>query len=105
MFGPLKSRGFTKSGTTFSRTRGPLYDVINFQGDRWNGVTAWHGFFVNVGVGSADVDAVRPRPVTDRRSVHNHQERWTIFNRQISEVTGVWAAVLAEQGLLDPMKE
>jgi len=37
--------------------------------------------------------------------VHNHQERWTIFNRQISEVTGVWAAVLAEQGLLDPMEE
>ncbi|PQM45147.1 hypothetical protein C1Y40_04688 [Mycobacterium talmoniae] len=54
----LKPRGFTKSGRTFRRARGPLYDLINFQGSKWNGVTPQHSFFVNVGVGSTDMDAV-----------------------------------------------
>ncbi|MBN3458017.1 DUF4304 domain-containing protein [Mycobacterium sp. DSM 3803] len=59
----LKARGFTRSGRAFRRQRGPLYDVVDFQGNRWNGVTPWHGFFVNIGVGSADVDAVCERPL------------------------------------------
>lgn len=54
----LRTHGFTKTGRTFRRERHPLYDMINFQGDRWNGVTPQHSFFVNVGVGSTEIDAV-----------------------------------------------
>ncbi|WP_396909931.1 DUF4304 domain-containing protein [Mycolicibacterium sp.] len=54
----LKSHGFAKSGRTFRRSRGPLYDMINFQGSKWNGVAPHYGFFVNVGVGSSEMDAV-----------------------------------------------
>jgi hypothetical protein len=39
------------------------------------------------------------------RDQFGDQARWTIFNHQLSEATGAWAAVLAEQGLLDPMEE
>lgn len=53
----LRSRGFAKSGRTFRRTRGPVHDMINFQGNKWNSVTPHHGFFVNVGVGSSEIDA------------------------------------------------
>lgn len=56
----LRSRGFDVSGPSFERKRGPLYDVINFQGDRHNGTMSWHGFFVNVGIGSAEIDAACP---------------------------------------------
>lgn len=56
----LVERGFTKSGSTFGRRRGPLYDMIGLQGNWHNGVTPWHAFFVNVGVGSVDVDAACP---------------------------------------------
>lgn len=56
----LRSRGFTRSENTFRRSRGPLYDVINFQ-DNWNNsVTPWYGFFVNVGIGSIEVDQACP---------------------------------------------
>ncbi|GJF12328.1 hypothetical protein NGTWS0302_01570 [Mycolicibacterium cyprinidarum] len=56
----LAERGFAKSGSTFGRRRGPLYDVIGFQSNWHNGVTPWHAFFVNVGVGSVDIDAACP---------------------------------------------
>lgn len=53
----LKTHGFAKSGTVFRRRRPPLWDVIAFQGSKWNGLGATnHGFFVNVGVGSIDID-------------------------------------------------
>ncbi|WP_084357050.1 DUF4304 domain-containing protein [Mycolicibacterium wolinskyi] len=52
----LRARGFEISGSSFERERGALYDVIDFQADRHNGTMSWHGFFVNVGVGSAEVD-------------------------------------------------
>jgi len=32
-----------------------------------------------------------------------HQDRWSIFSRQISAATGSWASTLREQGLLDPV--
>lgn len=54
----LKPAGFTKSGRTFRRVRGPLYDMINFQASVHNGVTTEHSFFVNVGIGSTEVDTV-----------------------------------------------
>lgn len=56
----LRSHGFTRSKNTFRRCRGPLYDVINFQANWNNGVTPWYGFFVNVGVGSAEIDRACP---------------------------------------------
>lgn len=71
----LKARGFTKSGRTFRRKRYPLWDTINFQGSRWNSVTPYSGFFVNIGVGSTEIDAAQQQsdpqlpllPIFDRR--------------------------------------
>lgn len=56
----LRARGFDASDSKFVRERGPLYDVIDLQPDRHNGTMSWHGFFVNVGIGSAEVDAACP---------------------------------------------
>jgi Domain of unknown function (DUF4304) len=56
----LRARGFDVSGPSFERERGPLYDMINFQADWHNGTMSWHGFFVNVGIGSAEVDTACP---------------------------------------------
>lgn len=56
----LRARGFDVSGSSFERERGPLYDMINFQPDWHNGTMSWHGFFINVGIGSAEVDAACP---------------------------------------------
>lgn len=56
----LRARGFDVAGSGFERDRGPLYDIINFQADRHNGTMSWHGFFVNVGIGSAEVDTACP---------------------------------------------
>jgi hypothetical protein len=57
----LRARGFDSSGPSFERQRGPLYDMINFQADRHNnGTMSWHGLFVNVGIGSAEVDTACP---------------------------------------------
>ena len=56
----LGAHGFTRSQNTFRRARGPLYDVIEFQANWNNGVTPWYGFFVNVGVGSVDIDQACP---------------------------------------------
>lgn len=56
----LAERGFQRSGNDFERRRGPLRDRINLQNNWHNGVTRWHGFFVNVGVGSVEVDAACP---------------------------------------------
>jgi len=56
----LRSHGFTRSKNTFRRSRGPLYDVINFQANWNNSVTPWYGFFVNVGIGSAEIDEACP---------------------------------------------
>ncbi|UXA15251.1 DUF4304 domain-containing protein [Mycobacterium sp. SMC-8] len=56
----LLERGFERSGHDFERPRGPLRDRINFQNNWHNGVTRWHGFFVNVGMGSGEVDAACP---------------------------------------------
>lgn len=56
----LRARGFDVSGASFERERGPLYDMINFQANRHNGAMSWHGFFVNVGIGSAEVDTACP---------------------------------------------
>ena len=71
----LRSRGFTKSGRTFRRSRAPLWDTVNFQSNRHNRVTQHYGFFVNIGVGSAEIDTAqrnlgvraRPLPIFDRR--------------------------------------
>lgn len=56
----LGPHGFTRSRNTFRRSRGALYDVINFQANWNNGVTPWYGFFVNVGVGSTEIDDACP---------------------------------------------
>jgi len=56
----LRARCFNVSASTFERARGSLYDVINLQANWHNGTTSWHGFFVNVGIGSADVDTACP---------------------------------------------
>ncbi|MGB2918729.1 MAG: DUF4304 domain-containing protein [Mycobacterium sp.] len=195
----LAERGFTMSGSTFGRRRGPLYDMIGFQPNWHNGVTPWHAFFVNVGVGSVDVDAACPghdrgahppngylvdrrweslvpdlpyelrfhcdtdmttfaaglcaglgrmldvvervdstealvrhavrhnlliqyektccylaatddidtltRYVAALRDWFGHQERWSIFNRRISAVTGSWTSTLRERGILDQVDE
>ena len=56
----LRARGFDVLGSSFERERGPLYDMIHFQADWHNGTMSWHGFFVNVGIGSAEVDTACP---------------------------------------------
>lgn len=56
----LRCHGFTRCKNTFRRSRGPLYDVINFQANWNNSVTPWYGFFVNVGVGSVEIDDACP---------------------------------------------
>lgn len=56
----LQARGFDVASAGFERVRGPLYDVINFQADRHNGTMSWHGFFVNLGIGSTEVDSACP---------------------------------------------
>lgn len=56
----LRARGFDISDSSFKRERGRLYDMIDLQPDRHNGTMSWHGFFVNVGIGSADVDIACP---------------------------------------------
>jgi hypothetical protein len=56
----LRARDFDVSGSSFERARGPLYDMINFQADWHNGTMLWHGSFVNVGIGSAEVDTACP---------------------------------------------
>jgi hypothetical protein len=56
----LEPHGFIRAQNTFRRSRGPLYDVINFQANWNNGVTPWYGFFVNVGVGSDEIDKACP---------------------------------------------
>lgn len=74
----LKSHGFIKSGRTFRRTRGPLYDMINFQGSYYNNVHPWSSFFVNVGVGSTEMDAVHLGQANDRTPTHEYvlNRRW-----------------------------
>lgn len=56
----LWEHGFTRSQNTFRRSRGPLYDVLDFQANWNNSVTPWYGFFVNVGVGSVEIDQACP---------------------------------------------
>ncbi|WP_082949893.1 DUF4304 domain-containing protein [Mycobacterium sp. ACS4331] len=71
----LKAEGFSKAGYTFRRSRAPLWDSINFQPSKWNRATPHYGFFVNVGVGSTEIeDAQRelgvftaPLSIFDRR--------------------------------------
>lgn len=77
----LKDRGFAKSGSTFRRRRGQLYDVINFQGSTVNGVGTLHRFYVNVGIGSTDVDAVEDGDFIDRPRLESClvQRRWEGF--------------------------
>lgn len=53
----LKPLGFRKTSRTFTRKRGPLWDMINFQGNKSNRVRPYQSFFVNVGVGSSEIDA------------------------------------------------
>ncbi|MDT5129718.1 MAG: hypothetical protein QOH54_5362 [Mycobacterium sp.] len=195
----LGARGFTQRDNAFRRSRGPLYDVIGFQGNWHNGSTPSHGYFINVGIGSTEVDSTWPyenlgdRPLygclLDRRwesvvpdlpyeirfgratdtvafadalceslghviavfdefdctstlvryAVENnlliqyertccylaavddgdtliayvgllhdrfgHQERWSIFSRRISEVTGAWTSTLVQLGLLEHVDE
>lgn len=74
----LHERGFTKSGNTFGRRRGPLYDMVGFQGNWHNGVTPWHGFFVNVGIGSVDIDAACPGHDDESHKSNGHllDRRW-----------------------------
>ena len=67
----LRRCGFSRSGLTFRRDRGEVYDLIEFQENWRNGVTRSHGSFINVGVGSIDVDAAwdgpRPLPLFEHR--------------------------------------
>jgi uncharacterized protein DUF4304 len=74
----LEPRGFIRAQNTFRRSRGALYDVINFQANWNNGVTPWYGFFVNVGVGSAEIDGACPGhgPELHRREEFLLDRRW-----------------------------
>lgn len=49
--------GFSRSRRSFARSRGHLYDRINFQGSRSNSGSASDRFYVNIGVGSQEMDA------------------------------------------------
>ncbi|MCS3780025.1 DUF4304 domain-containing protein [Tsukamurella ocularis] len=52
----LREHGFVKSGRSFTRRRGPIYDRIHFQGSSVNSYAPPHRFYVNVDVGSTDID-------------------------------------------------
>lgn len=78
----LRERGFAKSHATFRRKRAPLYDMIQFQSSQWNGVTPWHAFFVNVGVGSTEIDAAWPPPGADRGRAPTYF-LWTRWERLV----------------------
>ncbi|BBY73976.1 hypothetical protein MPRF_08750 [Mycolicibacterium parafortuitum] len=67
----LQSLGFVRSKNTFRRSRGPLYDVIEFQANWNNSVAPWYGFFVNVGVGSVEIDESCPG---HSRNLHRPEE-------------------------------
>ncbi len=193
----LGARGFVRINNEFRRHRGALDDVIDFQENWHNGSVRWHGFFVNVGVASVEIDSacaeqgrvrtranryllsrrweslvpelpyeLRLRPDTDittfagqlcrglgllldalermdstaalvRYAVENnlliayettccylaaigdietltryvatlrdcfgHQERWSIYSREIRAETGRWASTLSERGVLGPV--
>lgn len=195
----LGARGFTQRDSVFRRRRGPLYDVIEFQANWHNDDSPSHGYFINVGIGSTEVDSTWPHEnlgdwplhgcllerrwesvvpdlpyeirfghATDmdafadalceglghviavfdefdctstlvRYAVENNlliqydltccylaavddgdtliayvgllhdrfglQERWSIFSRRISEVTGAWTSTLIQLGLLEPIDE
>lgn len=86
----LRSQGFTKHGRTFRRTRGPLYDMINFQGSKHNQFSTEHSFFVNVGVGSAEIDAVHtewPRDDVPTREYVLDGRWWKLAGDLPAEVT------------------
>lgn len=53
----LVSNGFSRSSRIFTRCRGQLYDRINFQGSRSNTGSPQDRFYVNIGVGSQEMDA------------------------------------------------
>jgi hypothetical protein len=74
----LGGHGFAKSGATFTRRRGSLYDVINFQGSDVNGTGLLHRFYVNVGIGSVDVDAAAGEAPTARPKLDRclFERRW-----------------------------
>lgn len=55
----LREHGYSKNGHRFYRQRPPLYDQIHFQGNYYNNINPY-GFFVNVDIGSTDVDALAP---------------------------------------------
>lgn len=74
----LGARGFVRIDNEFHRRRGALDDVIGFQENWHNGSVRWHGFFVNVGVASAEIDSAcagqgRPRTRANRCLL---QRRW-----------------------------
>lgn len=77
----LRDRGFARSGPAFSRRRGSLYDVISFQGSQSNGLEAMqHKFYVNVGIGSVEIDggdgtSPRTRPKLEDCLVRRRWER------------------------------
>ncbi|MCG7595521.1 DUF4304 domain-containing protein [Mycobacterium sp. PSTR-4-N] len=74
----LGERGFVRTLNEFRRHRGAIYDVIEFQENWHNGSVRWHGFFINVGVGSTEVDgacAAQGRPKTGRNR-HLLDRRW-----------------------------
>jgi hypothetical protein len=87
----LGARGFAKSGSTFTRRRGSLYDVINFQGSDVNGTGLLHRFYVNVGIGSTDVDAASVEPPTARPKLDRClvQRRWADFVHGAPERTEI----------------
>ena len=72
----LRADGFTKANKSFRRSRGSLYDMIGFQANWHNGVTPSHGYFVNVGIGSAEVDAVWPGPRPQPPNGFLFDRRW-----------------------------
>lgn len=74
----LRARGFGTGGGSFKRERGPLYDMIHLQPDWHNGTMSWHGFFVDVGIGSVEADAACPEYERVRHPLRGSilQRRW-----------------------------
>ncbi|MBX7449431.1 DUF4304 domain-containing protein [Mycolicibacterium sp. 3033] len=74
----LGARGFVRIDNEFRRHRGALDDVIGFQENWHNGSVRWHGFFVNVGVASAEIDSACARQGRPRTRANRYllQRRW-----------------------------
>lgn len=114
----LKEHGFAKSGRSFTRRRGPIYDRIHFQGSSVNSYAPPHRFYVDVGVGSTDIDDVylgwnndrslKSEPILSGRWEHivdgaPDQVEWDLDTDQVALIGMIRQNLLGVLAVIDPL--